>query len=56
MLTVYVSTLGGWGRSHQPMCMVCAYAFVCFLYREAPGPDMGKGVVGAQDLCQILKS
>lgn len=47
--------MGGVGLINQ-MCGVCVYAFVCFLYREAIGLDMGKGMLGAQELCQTPKS
>lgn len=57
MLTVYVSVAKwvGVGLTNQ-MCGVCVYSFECFLYREAIGLDMGKGMLGAQELCQTPKS
>ena len=35
---------------------VCSYASVYFLSREPIGVDTGKGMPGAQELCQTLKS
>ena len=57
---MYVSVAGRVGLvggSYQANVWgVCLYTFVFFLYREPIGLDMGKGMLGAQELCQTLKS